>query len=213
MDAWTPHASFRLLASILQNASLDLVNCQKAEGARARATRAGATRFIIAVARHRPKQQSSQPLAPATAFASSLRVLLRADAARRRALGPTTPSRRSDFCKLSAQRARKRTLRKNGAPPRARRNNDAEPPPSPGGGRGALSESAQSGTSKRRRRASSSSPTERRSRRRRRALPFITKTIGLRDRRHGELRTRGGRHALVRVWCRRVNVETTSLHE
>ena len=96
---------FVLHASVLQNASLDLVNCQKAEGARARATRAGATRFIIAVARHRPKQQSSQPLAPATAFASSLRVLLRADAARRRALGPTTPSRRSDFCKLSAQRA------------------------------------------------------------------------------------------------------------
>ena len=105
MDAWTRMPLFPLLASVLQNASLDLVNCQKAEGARARATRAGATRFIIAVARHRPKQQSSQPLAPATAFASSLRVLLRADAARRRALGPTTPSRRSDFCKLSAQRA------------------------------------------------------------------------------------------------------------
>ena len=97
---------FALHASVLQDASLDLVNCQKAEGARARATRAGATRFIIAVARHRPKQQSSQPLAPATAFASSLRVLCarggRGGAAQ---TGPDDSSRRSDFCKLSAQRA------------------------------------------------------------------------------------------------------------
>ena len=38
------------------------------------------------------------------------------DAAARRKLGSTTPSRRSDFCKLSAQRARKRTLRKMAHP-------------------------------------------------------------------------------------------------
>ena len=77
MDAWTPHASFSL-ASVLQNASLDLVNCQKAEGARARATRAGATRFY-----HRCRKASPKTTKLATASARHSFCKLAAGAAAR----------------------------------------------------------------------------------------------------------------------------------
>ena len=191
MDAWTPHASFRLLASVLQNASLDVVKYQKAEGARARATRARATRYSVAVARL-ARVLATPQLATASARHRALQARCgcsaRAeDAAARRKLGPTTPSRRSDFCKLSAQRAREQALRKNGAPPRARRRHNSTTPTSTRRGRGALSESPQGGTSKRRRRAGRRRAAERRPGRRRRALPRFEETISVRDRRHGVL--------------------------
>ena len=191
---WTPGpvCLFFLLASVLQDASsIKFILRQSREGGRAHATRASATRYSVAVARL-ARVLATPQLATAGARHRALQARCgcsaRAeDAAARRKLGPTTPSRRSDLQALSTARAQRthRCATNNGAPPRARRVHNPVPTSPVRRGGDALSASAQSGARPRRQSAGRRRAAERRPGRRRRALPFITKTIGLRDRWHG----------------------------